>query len=117
MAPQFSVATHQPRAPGSRSRQTGIYGHDKPERPVTIDRNHRSRSTRIAGHDKPERSVTVDRNTHLAQVDPGAKGFLKQIQQRESRLMTALFDETSDGGLGLLDAALANSHVVKGKVT
>lgn len=53
----------------------------------------------------------------LAQVDPGAKGFLKQIQQRESRLMTALFDETSDGGLELLDAALANSLVVKGKVT
>ena len=53
----------------------------------------------------------------LAQLDPGAKGFLRHIQQRESRLMSALFDETSDGGLGLLDAALANSHVVRGKVT
>lgn len=58
-----------------------------------------------------------DAFSSLARLDPGAKGFLQHIQQRESRLMTALFDKSSDVGLGLLDAALANSHgVFKGKI-
>ncbi len=51
-----------------------------------------------------------DAFSSLAQHDPGAKGFLEQIQQRESRLMVALFDKSSDVSLGLLEAALTKSH-------
>ena len=50
-----------------------------------------------------------DAFSSLAKLDPGAKGFLEHIRHRESSLMSALFDGSSDHGQELLEKATGNS--------
>jgi hypothetical protein len=97
-------------------------GHDKPEHPVTIDRNDRSRSTRIAGHDKPEQPVTIDRNTQIGQwirsglgmgsADTDGDGIADNVDNCKKTANPSQLDSDNDGYGNHCDADFNNDGYV-----
>ncbi len=74
--------------PSHQFRATKTSGYDKPESPVTTNRNRRSRSTRMTGHDRPEYPLAA---SDIAQVQKAASS--KAVYEQAEKCVYVHIDD------------------------